>query len=289
MVTFGQDGAVITGLAARRLLDGGQLHLRESDRETVSSGLRGVDSLLPFGGVRRGSLIELLTGGGEGAASPAEAAGAAALACAVACRLADGSRAARATTIVVVDRPGWFHPPAVLPWCAASSRLVVARPAHDDDEIWTIDQALACPDVAAVVAWPRTPAGATWDEPRTRRAPRRPAHSRWSIAMRRWQLSARSGGAVGLLVLPATVRRDPSWAEARIEVTPLGNGLLLERRLRLERVGGAWHGVGGRHEPPRQADIVLDLSRGCEGVSRVVPRRPLPREAVDGVQTCRAS
>ena len=143
-----------------------------------SSGFRGLDHLLPAGGICRGSLVEWIGG---------PASGAAALVFAVACRLVAARRAEQAGrncgvarrggaganggTIVVVDRRGRFHPPAVLPWVEAAQgaapsvaprtshdappgSLVVVRPAHDEDEIWAIDQALRCPGVTAVVAWP---------------------------------------------------------------------------------------------------------------------------------------
>ncbi len=42
-----------------------------------------------------------------------------------------------------------------------------------------------------------------------------------ATALRRWQLGARGGGAVGLLLRPPRARRDPSWAQARLDVTAL--------------------------------------------------------------------
>ena len=145
MVTFGSTGLA---LLAEGVVDAGQLQRHAHDREVVSSGLRRLDPLLPGGGVRRGSLIEWLADG--------EGSGATTLAGLVACRL---TAASSARTIVVVDRRGWFHPPALMPWLARQPapghhgpRLIVARPAGDDDEIWAIDQALRCSGVAAVVA-----------------------------------------------------------------------------------------------------------------------------------------
>jgi protein ImuA len=167
--------------------------------EAVATGFAPLDRLLPAGGVRRGSLVEWL--------ADAEASGAAALAAAVACRLAGRAEQAAeaAATIIVVDRTGRFHPPAMLSWLERAGaggrlapRLVVARPAHEADELWAIDQALRCRGVAAVLAWPR---------------------SIHSTAMRRWQLAARASLAVGLFVRPLAARREPSWAEARVAVT----------------------------------------------------------------------
>jgi hypothetical protein len=178
----------------------------------------------------------------------------------------------------VVDRGGWFYPPSVLPWLGDTRRLIVARPSHDDDEIWTIDQALRCGGVAAVVAWPRSIMGRTaWGggRPAAIKAGSMSGGSRlvspWTTAMRRWQLAARSSGAIGLFIRQASAASEPSWAEAKIAVSPLPGGTLHERRLRLERVGGAWNGgLTGR-----ATETVLDLARGCEGA--------IPREAARSI------
>lgn len=278
MVTF--------GLGPAGLVDAGSLQVREAAREVVSSGFRPLDSLLPAGGIRRGSLIEWLAGG-------ALAGGAATLAAAVACRLARATQ--RSQTILVVDRSGWFHPPAVLPWLGregSGPQLVVARPARDEDEIWAIDQALRCAGVAAVLAWPRMEAAGSGLWPAAQR--RSPPHARqqWSIAMRRWQLAARSSGVVGLFVRPAVAQREPSWAEARIAVMPLPGGTLLERRLRLERVGGAWPGAANVSSPGaancvspgaagnRPVEIVIDLEHGAAAVGRAAGAAPRVAECI---------
>jgi len=306
MVTHGPAGLSAANLLSRQLFgwDAAVRRDWECGREAVSTGFRPLDRLLPAGGVRRGSLIEWLAAD--------DASGAVALACAVACRLA-GPRSARhatagseavaalpATTILVVDRGGRFHPPAVLPWleamaCDVAARdgsggdgrrpqLVVARPSTDDDELWAIDQSLRCPGVAAVLAWPGR------------------VHP---TAMRRWQLAARSGGAVGLLVrgmalgtergrvcehhgaavqagmasqtgLASQPRMpiDPTWAEARVAVQPLppsssaGEFALTAgvRRLRLSLVGGPWAGEAMLQE--RATELLLDMQGGCEAVGR---------------------
>lgn len=238
--------------------------------DVVPTGFAPLDRLLPAGGVRRGSLVEWLC--------KSEASGAAALACAVACRLAgDVDRAGdTASTIVVVDRKGRFHPPAVLGWLGQMKvggrqppRLIVTRPAHDADEAWAIDQSLRCRGVAAVLAWPER------------------VHS---TAMRRWQLAVRASLAVGMFMRPLAVGREPSWAEARIAVTPRPGGSLAVRRLRLALVGGPWAGEAQMQE--RSVDIGLDLSRGCAvDPGQVRSMQPLPtphileRERV----VCRAS
>ena len=269
MVTSGVPGALETLLHAG---DFAGLSPGWRGGEAVATGFTALDGLLPAGGVRRGSLAEWLAGD--------EASGAATLAAAVACRLAGaaagGSKADRsgetAATIVVVDRRGWFHPPAVLGWLAragASGRrgpqLVVARPAHEADELWAIDQALRCRGVAAVLAWPRA------------------VHS---TAMRRWQLAARASLAVGLFVRPLAARREPSWAEARLAVAARPGGSLAVRRLQVALVGGSW--AGRVHLEEQSVEVGLDLARGCEAVlprASSVPRGHEERERI----ACRAS
>jgi len=282
-------GPAHAGLMSAGLVSGGQLQGREDARETITSGFTAVDALLPTGGLRRGSLIEWLAGpataagDAEGSLMPNQAtaaagdvtsgAGAVSLAVAVACRIS--SAPAGPSSIVIVDRGGWFHPPAVLPWLADSQQLVVARPSHDDDEIWTIDQALRCRGVAAVVAWPRGVAGrSAWGsrQPASGQRGRSTPGSQWTVAMRRWQLAARASGVIGLLVRPVAAAREPSWAEARLAVSPLPGGTLLARRLQILKVGGSWSGgLEGR-----ATETVLDLARGCEG--------RLSREAARGVR-----
>jgi protein ImuA len=305
MVTFGQGNHEFSGLFAGAATGGGELERLRAvvvsggrlegftaarDREAIGSGFAGIDALLPAGGLRRGSLIEWLTpntnaaedcGGppdrgpsGSTAGDLQGGAGAATLACAVACRLAGASGGP--ATIVVVDRTEWFHPPAMLPWLTAGQQLVVARPARDDDEIWAIDQALRCSGVAAVVAWPRQRGQAR-------------QRSHWQTALRRWQLAARSSGAIGLLVRPQAALRDPSWAEARIGVEPLPGGTLLERRLQLTRLGGGWIGT----DQSQATELVIDLARGIEAGQRTgLPgrlREPRARTAREGGVACRAS
>jgi hypothetical protein len=245
-----------------RVLDG--LGLYFEGLETVATGFPALDRLLPAGGVRRGSLVEWLAGG--------DAVGAISLACAVACRLADPqwaeqSRASQASTIVVVDRGQRFYPPAVIPWLDAMAdpagkgvgrpHLVVARPSRDDDELWTIDQALRCPGVAAVLAWPRR------------------VHA---TAMRRWQLASRASGAVGLLVRGLSERvavgeptgpSGPTWADAKLAISPVAGEPVADlavRRLRLSLAGGPW--AGNEMLEERSTELLLDLTNGREATRR---------------------
>ncbi|MGD9644102.1 MAG: ImuA family protein, partial [Pirellulales bacterium] len=102
--------------------------------------------------------------------------------------------------IVVIDRQGLFYPPAALRLQIGAEQLIVVRPESDEDTAWALDQALRTRGVAA--AW--CAVGAQ-DE-----------HT-----LRRWQLAAETGGAIGLLLRPQAVRHEPSWAELRLGVEPL--------------------------------------------------------------------
>ena len=266
-----------------RVLDGLGLYLE--GRETVATGFSALDRLLPAGGVRRGSLVEWLASGAECLAG-GDGSGAISLACAVACRLADPrwadkSRASQASTIVVVDRGQRFYPPAVIPWLDALAdatgkgggrpHLVVARPSRDDDELWTIDQALRCPGVAAVLAWPKR------------------VHN---TAMRRWQLAARASGAVGLVVRGLSERvpvgeptgpSGPTWADAKVAISPMAGESgadLAVRRLRLSLAGGPW--AGNEMLVERSTELLLDLTNGREATRR---HRAPARHAAPGVAT----
>jgi protein ImuA len=251
MVTFGVSPVLPVAMAA--------------EAETVSSGFEPLDRLLPAGGVRRGGLLEWICpeGRGSGELFGWSASGAVSLVFAVARELA-GQEGASSGTVVVVDRGARFHPPAIMPWFdgVGGSQLIVARPARDGDEIWAIDQALRCPGVAAVIAWPER------------------VHP---TAMRRWQLAARGSGAVGLLVRPAAARREPSWAEARVAVSPRLSSGCGTRLLRLSLVGGPWAGESMLSE--RAVDVELDLVRGRMKSEQAGGLRPLRQ----GVPACRAS
>ena len=269
------------GLGARDLDAGrAGIHAGNPEaREVVSSGFRPLDGLLSAGGIRRGSLVEWI--GADEASGAATLAFAVACRLAgdvlaggvpaggvdaglsgrrngglsghrngglsghrnggLSGRRNGGAAASAAGTIIVVDRWGRFHPPAVMPWLEGV-QLVVTRPSRDEDEAWAIDQSLRCPGVAAVLAWPKR------------------IHS---TAMRRWQLAARASSAVGLLVRPDAARREPSWAEARIAVSAVPGEQAAARRLRLTLAGGPWSGAAVEEE--RVVEIVLDLVRGCEG------------------------
>jgi protein ImuA len=154
--------------------------------EIVTSGFAALDDILPAGGLRRGTLVEWLAeerGGGT---------------CLLALTAAVHTCRER-TPLVVVDRRRWFNPLPALALGVSSADLVVVHPRSVQDETWTLDQALRCRAVGAVIAWPERLDGHTF---------------------RRLQLAAEASGAIGTLVRPAAARADPSWADVRLVVRP---------------------------------------------------------------------
>lgn len=189
-------------MATQKLLD--QLRAQIRGVETagrmhegvrVSSGCAAVDRLLPENGYQRGTLVQWLTGGGQGADYLSL------LVARHACQ--DGG------ALVVFDPFRQFYPPAAAAMGINLDNLIVLRSegrpgeqASQADLLWSIDQALRCPAVAAV-----------WG-PLTR------IDERW---FRRFQLSAEASGCLGLFVQPIQAARQPSWAEVQWVVSQLSN------------------------------------------------------------------
>lgn len=161
-----------------------------SDRPIVSTGWPALDRALPLGGIRRGSIVELLDAcSGCGAETLA----------AVMMRSAARSPDHATKPIVIVDRDRQFYPPALAAWGIPLERIVMVQPASDADALWAADQALRNRSLGAV--WLR----------RDRLAP----HD-----FRRLQLAAEDGESLGLLFRPMRVRGQPSWADLQLIVEP---------------------------------------------------------------------
>jgi hypothetical protein len=199
------------------------------DETICSTGAAGLDDLLPRGGFRRGTLIEWLANGpGTGVATLAL----------LAAREACGAGG----LLVILDRQKRCYPPSLAGWGIDLARAVLLWPQNQADEGWAVDQALRSSAVAAV--WGHI----------DRLDPK---------MFRRWQLAAEASGAIGLLVRPAWVRGQPTWADIQLAVEPLQAATGREnRRLKVEVVrcrGGAGGG---------QVDLELDET----GIVREVAR-----------------
>ena len=171
-------------------------------RPRISTGCEPLDAALPGQGFLRGSLVEWL--GDE----PGCGAGMLALRAArEACR--EGG------ALVVIDPQHNFYPPAAAAWGVDLGSTIVVRTAQcKQDQMgkqsqWALDQALRCPHVAAVVAWPR---------------------QLDSRAFRRLQLAVETSGCLGLLVRPAAAQRESSWADVRLLISPVGHALASDKR-----------------------------------------------------------
>jgi hypothetical protein len=186
---------------------GGSFSKTKPQRSRVSSGWPALDALLPGQGFLRGSLIEWLS------EQPGSGAGSLALTTA-----REASR--QGGTIVVLDQEGWFYPPAAAAWGIDLQRLIWLRPPDEAGALWAFDQALRCPAVAAV--WARLPR----------------LEGRW---FRRFQLAAESSGNLGLLLRPAQVRGQPSWAEIQLGVSPQPSPAGWRWRVELLRCRGRGH------------------------------------------------
>jgi hypothetical protein len=171
----------------------------------------GLDELLPEKRLPAGSLVELL--------SEASGAGAWSLALLMGQQVCGEQRA-----LVMADLGRSFYPPAAVKLGVDLARTIVIRPRTWRDAFVAIDQSLRCPAVGAVVGW---------------------CDRLKAVDFRRLQLAAETGGGLGLLLRPAALLRQPSFAVLRLHVTPIGtsNGA---RRIEVEMVRCRGGKEGGR-------------------------------------------
>jgi protein ImuA len=208
------------------------------ERSVVSTGCPALDRVLPFEGVRRGSLTEWLS---ERAGSGAESM--ALLLTREACR--------DRGVVVLLDRERQAYPPAVVAGGIDAERLIVVHPETEADELWAADQSLRSRAAGAVWLW----------QERLR------PHD-----FRRLRLAAECGGAVGVLLRPARVLGQPTWADVQMVVKPVSplpsggegmgvRGLNLQRHLCVEVTRCRGHG------DPQTVEVDLD---DVSGALRVV-------------------
>jgi protein ImuA len=157
-----------------------------SEQSVISTGCPALDRVLPFEGVRHGSLTEWLS---EQPGSGAESL--ALFLTREACR--------DRGVVVLLDRQKEIYPPAVVAGGIDAERLIVVHPETEADELWAADQALRSRAAGAVWLW------------RERLRP----HD-----YRRLRLAAECGGAVGVLLRPARVLGQATWADVQMLVRP---------------------------------------------------------------------
>ena len=160
----------------------------------LPTGFTQLDAVLPGGGWPVGAITELMPDAqGIGELSlllPA---------------LAQLSRAGRYVTWIAP--PCLPYPPALARHGLALERLLLVQ-THDTQALfWATEQALRCPAIGAVLAWP-----AALDDRRVRRL----------------QLAAEAGGGCGLLYRPPAAAQQPSPAALRLRLRALDAGLRIE-------------------------------------------------------------
>ncbi|MCK9532907.1 MAG: translesion DNA synthesis-associated protein ImuA [Gammaproteobacteria bacterium] len=173
----------------------------------VPTGHGALDETLPGGGWPQGALTELLvahTGIGElGLLMPALAA------------LSRGEH-----WIAWIGAPHLPYAPALAAAGLRLGRLLLIQPATAKEGLWATEQTLRSGACAAVLAWPERP-----DE----------------RALRRLQLAAEEGGAIGFLFRPGHAARHASPAALRLALAP-GDGELIAQILKC-RGGWSRHAV----------------------------------------------
>ncbi len=152
--------------------------------------------------------------------------------------------------LVIVDCARECHAPALSGWGFKLSRTLLVCPRTRQEACWAIEQCLRCPGVSAVWAWVD--------------------QSFPTRVHRRWQLAAEVGGGVGMFFRPEAARREPTWADSRLLVTPLTGDQGEARRVRIDVL---YHrgGLGGTAQ-------VWEIDH-AEGVMRVVPEVADPAAA----------
>lgn len=174
-----------------RMGRGGQ----EKDRPAaLPTGFAEFDAVLPGGGWPVGAITELMP----------EAQGIGELSLLLPA-LAGLCRAGR--YLAWIAPPCLPYPPA-LEWRGlALDRLLLVRAQDAQAALWAAEQALRCPAIGAVLAWP-----ATLDDRRVRRL----------------QLAAEAGGSCGLLYRPPAAVRQHSPAALRLRLKAQDTGLHIE-------------------------------------------------------------
>ncbi len=175
----------------------------------VPLGAKRVDRALPWGGLVRGALHEIIDGGVETGAGPGAADGFAALLLA---RLAAPARSAPAGSAPAGFAPAGFGRPAL--WVSRGDDLyapglfafgldpgdlVVARARTDAEALWAIEEGLRSPALAAVLG---------------------EVHAVDFAASRRLQLAAASSGVTALLRRPGRSPLPASAAATRWRIAP---------------------------------------------------------------------
>jgi protein ImuA len=154
--------------------------------DVVSTGCDELDRLLSKQGMERGSLVEWIGSAGSGATTLA---------------LKTAQAVCENRVLAVLDSFGQFYPTAADALGIALDRTIVVQPSNTRDSQWTLLQILRSGGIGAVVCWP--------DKANEK-------------MLRRWQLAAEHGKALGFLIRPPTALQEPTWAQVRLLVEAQG-------------------------------------------------------------------
>ena len=157
-----------------------------STQNSFSTGCRGIDALLPAGGLQPGNLLEWIGMG------PASGAGTLSLLVAWQVRQQRGP-------FVLIDSRRHVSPLALSALGFDLAQVVTIHPESSQEKLWVCEQALRCPGV-----------GVVWVE----------LGQLSSTEFRRLQLAAEESAGFGFIVRPEKALPHPSWAEARLLVEP---------------------------------------------------------------------
>jgi hypothetical protein len=178
----------------------------DGQARALATGFAELDAVLPGGGWPVGAITELMPetqGIGElSLLMPA---------------LAQLGRAGR--YLAWIAPPCLPYPPALAQHGLALERLLLVQAQDARTVLWAIEQALRCPAIGAVLAWP-----ASLDDRRVRRL----------------QLAAEAGGSCGLLYRPPAAAQQPSPAALRLRLRSMPGGLQVEIQ---KARGGRTHAV----------------------------------------------
>lgn len=170
----------------------------------VSSGFVALDALLPGGGFPLGALTEILTprfGVGE-----------------LRMLLPALARLSRERWITFVAPPHIPYAPALVRAGIDLSHVLVVHARSHSDMLWSVEQALRAGTCGAVLAWPGFASG------------KRDLNFKW---LRRLQLAAEAGNAMGVMFMPMRAVASVSPAALRLAVEPQADGVsvrILKRR-----------------------------------------------------------
>ncbi len=178
----------------------------QSRQEIVPTGLSQLDSILPGGGLPTASIVEWISSrSGQFAAS-------------IALSSIRNLLQRRAGCLAVIDDRNDFHAAAALSQGIPLSRILLVRPdahtkadsrrrsadnsresAFSKEALWALEQTVRCSGVNVVLCW----------------------MDRCSNAiMRRLQLAVEHSGVTLVMIRPARVLHQPSFADLRLLVTP---------------------------------------------------------------------